>query len=158
MSIINEALKRAQKEKHPSSVNSRQILSKFAELKTDAKRSILRKWAIWTSTGAVCLLGAVLATNSLKGPAKSPAIEKTMLEVKTKGSIFSPKKRNKQLFEVNAPFHLSGILYDEEKPLAIINGYVVGENAFVNGAKLLDIQPQQVRLSFKEEELTLRIK
>jgi hypothetical protein len=55
-------------------------------------------------------------------------------------------------------FRLSGILYDNQKPMAIINNRIVEEGSLINGARLLEIQPNYVRLSLKGEELQLKIK
>jgi len=66
-------------------------------------------------------------------------------------------------FNVTAPlnlsdFRLSGILYDKQKPLAIINERIVGKGALIKGAKLLEIQPNYVRFSLKGKEFKLKIK
>jgi hypothetical protein len=42
--------------------------------------------------------------------------------------------------------------------MAIINNRIVEEGALINGAQLLEIQPNYVRLSLKGEELQLKIK
>ncbi len=159
MSIINEALKKAEKEKQSSRFSSRRILGKLDGLKTDARRSLLRRWVLWTGTGAACLLGFILAAHSFKEPAQSVSVEEAIAAgIEAPASIFRPGKTNAQASLSPSHFRLKGILYDKEKPLAIINGRIVGENALIDGARLLEIQPHYVRLSFKGEELTLKIK
>ena len=164
MSIINEALKKAEKEKKSSSLGSQQIFNKLDEFKTDARRSLLRRWLIWTGTGAVCLLGVILAANSFKKPFQPISLEKTAdievpaTDIEAPLSIFQSEIKDAAATLTASPFRLNGILYDKEKPLAIINGHIVEENALINGAKLLEIQPNYVRLSFKEKELTLKLK
>lgn len=143
MSIINDALKKA---------------NKIGGIKADAQRFTSKKWLIWVGAAAACLLGLFLVTNSLKGPAEYVSLQEMMPETKTPQSIF-----NIRGIDIEAPletsnFRLSGILYDNQKPMAIINNRVVEEGTLINGAELLEIQPNYVRLSLKGEEIQLKVK
>jgi len=158
MSIINDALKKAGKNKQFSLNKSPQLLCKLDGLRTDTKRFVLKRWLIFAGAGAVCLLGVLLAINSFKSPVDSPPVLETAAKIKASLHLFPPKETN-----VTAPlnlsgFRLSGILYDKQKPLAIINERIVGKGALIKGAKLLEIQPNYVRLSLKGKEFKLKIK
>jgi len=144
MSIINDALKKANK----VGIN----------IKPDTKRFSTKKWLIWTAAGIVCLLGLFLVINSFKESGGYVSLQEMMPETKASKSIFNLRE-----IEIERPlkvsdFRLSGILYDNQKPMAIINSRIVEEGALINGAQLLEIQPNYVRLSLKGEELQLKIK
>lgn len=165
MSIINDALKKAEKNKHLSQHQPAQILTKIVDqIKTDAQKFVLRKWLIWAGTGVICLLGVILTLSSFRGsperrtPASiSAEVKATQPEVAQKSALPLREKKMSTLAKTS-DFNLSGILYDKEKPLAIINERIVGEGALINGAELLEIQPNYVRLSFKEKEFKLKLK
>ena len=196
MSIINDALKKAQNNRQLFQNKSSQFLNKVDEIKTDAERFILKRWLIWTWTTVMCLLGIILAVNSFKKPAVfhsaeeltlapaeeltlapaeeltlTPAEELTLApqelilntkvqkETEILPSVFPAKETEIADIPEKAPvFNLKGILYDNRRPLAIINNRIVGKGALINGAQILDIQPDYVKLSLKEEEFTLEIK
>lgn len=144
MSIINDALKKANK----IGIN----------IKTDTKRFSTKKWLIWTGAGIVCLLGLFLVINSFKESGKYVSLQEMMPETKASKGVFDLRG-----IDIESPlrvsdFRLSGILYDSQKPMAIINNRIVEEGALINGARLLEIQPNYVRLSLKGEELQLKIK
>lgn len=162
MSIINDALKKAEKNKQFSQNKPAQLLCKLDGLRTDTKRFALKRWLIFAGAGAVSLLGVLLAVNSFKGPAKSPADSPPVLEtaakIETSQHLFPPKEIDVSIPLNLSGFRLSGILYDKQKPLAIINERIVGKGALIKGARLLEIQPNYVRLSFKGKEFKLKIK
>ena len=144
MSIINDALKKANK----IGIN----------IKTDTERVSTKKWLIWTGAGIVCLLGLFLVINSFEESGEYVSLQEMMPETETSKGVF-----NLRGIDIESPlkvsdFRLSGILYDNQKPMAIINNHIVEEGALVNGAQLLEIHPNYVRLSLKGEELQLKIK
>lgn len=60
---------------------------------------------------------------------------------------------------VKAPeLNLSGIMYSEESPRAIINDRIVGPDDLVSGAKIKKINPRNVVLEFEDTEITLNLK
>ena len=144
MSIINDALKKANR----VGVN----------IRTDAERTSTKKWLIWTGAGIVCLLGLFLAINSFKESREYVSLQEMMPETKASKSAFDLRGIDIESPLKVSDFRLSGILYDNQKPMAIINNRIVEEGALVNGARLLEIQPNYVRLSLKGEELQLKIK
>ncbi len=144
MSIINDALKKANK----IGIN----------IKTDTERFSTKKWLIWTGAGIVCLLGLFLVINSFKESGEYVSLQEMMPETKASKSIFDLRGIDIENPLKVSDFRLSGILYDNQKPMAIINNRIVEEGALINGAQLLEIQPNYVRLSLKGEELQLKVK
>ncbi len=159
MSIINDALKKAEREKQTAQNKPGRILSKIDKMKTDTERYLLRKWPIWVGTGVVCISAVFLAINSFKRPSDSVSPQDTVTNPQ---NIFHLRKIDPVPLEKSlqraSDFHLSGILYDEEKPLAIINNRIVVEGALIDGARLLDIQADYVKVSLKGKEFSLRVK
>jgi len=158
MSIINDALKKAEKNKQSSQNKPAQLLCKLDGVRTDTKRFVLKRWLIFAGAGVVCLLGVLLAINSFKSPADSPPVLETAAKIEASQHLFPPKETNAAAPLNLSGFRLSGILYDKQKPLAIINERIVGKGALIKGAKLLEIQPNHVRLSLKGKEFKLKIK
>ena len=141
MSIINDALKKAGK----SSPLSR----------NDPHR---KRWLFWLGTGVVFLLAVFVATSTSKSPTDSVSLQETISETKSSQNAFNLRAIDLERPLRLSDLRLSGILYDEEKPLAIINSRIVGEGALINGARLLEIQSDQVRFSRKGKEFTLKVK
>ena len=54
-------------------------------------------------------------------------------------------------------WHLSAIRIDGAGRMAIINGRQVAEGDRVNGARVLEIQPQQVRLAGRQGAFSVRL-
>lgn len=140
MSIINDALKKAEKTSQLSRNNSPK-----------------KRWLFWAAAGAVCLSVVFLATAVFKGPTDSVSVEETIAKPELPGSAFKMREIDLNLPLKSTDFKLSGILYDEQKPMAIINNRVVEEGALIDGAQLLEIQPNFVRFSRRGKEFTLKI-
>lgn len=136
MSIINDALNKAKKQQLPQ-----------------GNSPLSRRWLIWISAGALCLAGFFLITNSFKGTSdKQEALSETQ------GSVFNIREIDFEMPFKTSDFKLTGILYDEQKPMAIINNRVLEEGALINGAELLEIQPNYVMVSYKGKEVKLKVK
>ncbi len=140
MSIINDALKKAEKE------------SRIGEIKTPTKR-----WFVWAGTGVLCFLGIILATHFFKQPLEPIFVQNIGPSSESTPSSFQLRKTDVEAPLDYSAFKLSGVLYDQQRPLAIINDRVVEEGTFINGAKLLEIQTNFVKLSLDGEEFTLKI-
>lgn len=151
MSIINEALKKAGKQQD--------------FLKTEAKRFISRRWLIYIGSGVICVLGIILAVTYLKPVAFdsifAPEVSAPELVSKPQAARNTFQLKEVEIEVPKSPtpdFNLKGILYDQQKPMAIINNRIVEEGAVVGGAQILEIQPELVRLSREGEEFELKIK
>ena len=141
MSIINDALKKAGTKNQPYQL----------------AQPTRKKWPFWMAAGAACLLGMTLAINFFDTSSDFLPVEQASSEVVPE-SAFQLKEVDYERTLKVTDFNLSGILYDNQKPLALINDKIVEEGAFIGEAKLLEIHPDYVRLSLKGEELTLKIK
>jgi len=142
MSIINDALKKAAEKNNPLSQN-------------DSHR---KRWLFWVGTGTALLLAVFAAANVFKGPANSVSIQEIASGTDVSQGTFQFRAVDMEMPLELADFRLSGILYDQKKPLAIINKRILGEGALINGAYILEIQPDYVRLSRKDKEFTLKVK
>ncbi|NQT00305.1 MAG: hypothetical protein HQ595_04390 [Candidatus Omnitrophica bacterium] len=146
MSIINDALKRA-KDKQQSSLSS---LSQVLSGTNNTKRRRL----IWISAALICLAGVFLV-RLVNRRSNSPV--QAMLSGTSPGAYYLREADIEIPFQ-SPRFRLSGILYDNQSPLAIINERVVREGAVVNGAELLEIRPNYVKLALEGKEVRLRVK
>lgn len=158
MSVINDALKKAEKEKQISQNRPLQVFSKIDEIKTGVKKYVLKGWFVWAGAGVLCYLGIILLTSSFKQPADSLSVQEITPSSGSTPSFFQLRKIDVETPLDSSGFQLSGVLYDNQKSLAIINDRVVEEGALINGAKLLEIQPNSVNLSLNGKEFTLKIK
>ncbi len=153
MSVINDALKKAEKEKQISQNRPPQIFNKIDGIKTGTRR-----WFVWAGTGVLCFLGIILLTSSFKQPVDSIVVPEVASPKEVSLPAFQLRKIDVEIPLDSSGFRLSGVLYDNQRSLAIINDRVVEEGALINGAKLLEIQLNSVKLSLNGEEFTLKIK
>ena len=122
------------------------------------QKNMLKKWSIWLSVGVVCFLAIFLITKPFQQSLDSELTKEVLSQTEVAPSVFSLRKISLERPLKTSNFNLSGILYDQQKPMAIINGRVVSEGALIGGAQLLEIQPNLVRLSLKDKEFTLKVK
>lgn len=164
MSIIQEALKKAQVEyqvkKTPKtniSFSRRRPMSKTRISKTI---SLILAITVFIAIVLVARMFLVYAPQSL-------VIKKSTPEPPAK--IVAPesivKSKEKLVVTPVAPalppapkFILNGIMYLENKPLAIINGYILEEGDSLNGATVLAIDKDYVLLNVKDDKVRLNLK
>lgn len=149
MSIINDALKKA-KNKQPTQGDAPQILP---EIEKGSPGPVSRRWLIWIGAGALCVAGFFLVMNSFRGRSE----HQTALSEPSR-SVFNIREIDFEMPFRTSDFRLTGIIYDDENPMAIINNRILEEGALINGAELLEIQPHHVMLSFKGKEIKLKVK
>jgi hypothetical protein len=152
MSIINDALKKAAREKQLFPNKSGQILSEVKSMNKAEHKTLIKRLFIWTGVGLTALLVAILVVNYFTG------FEEVATNSTIDQSVFHLKSIDIETAQEISNFHLTGIVYDKQKPYAIINQHIVGEGTLVNGAKLLEIHPDFVKLSIdgKEHKLTIK--
>lgn len=176
MSIINDALKKAERNKELLQNKLFQIHRNIDSLKRREKR--LKKWVVAVTVGTASFvmiffvlnyLGVIV--NPFKSILASNSLDEAILEVESKTAHFqetppeaesSESMLGMRKIDYEAPlqlsnFRLSGILYDEQRPLAIINNQVVEEGALINEAELLEIQKGYVKLSLQGKEFRLQL-
>lgn len=154
MSIINDALKKAEKEKKRIAHPQISLTNTMENLKRDTQRFALRKYLFWTSTGVFCLLGVMLLINT------NTRIPKKTLQANITLPLVAVQENTRQTISAAdspAIFRLSGIIFEKEKPLAIINEAILTEGGFIDGAEVVEIGPDSVKLSFKDRELVLEM-
>lgn len=154
MSIINDALKKAEKEKKSISHPQISLTNTLENLKRDTQRFALRKYLFWTSTGVFCLMGVLLLiSNNTRIPKKTLQENTPLSPAAVQGNT------GQALSATDSPavFRLSGIIFEKEKPLAIINEAVLGKGGFIGGAEVVEIQSDHVKLSFKNTEIVLEM-
>ena len=67
------------------------------------------------------------------------------------------KKKRKYIWS-KASFELTGIIYDPKKPLAVINGSLIGVGEMVDGAEVIEIKKRNVIIRYRNKEIVLNIK
>ncbi len=168
MSIISDALKKAQEEKRlstkskvdPSSMLPLQGVTKTAKKSKKGQKVIFSLMLILAVSGIVFFI----ITKKLSFP-PDDLFAKLRGSVHDKEELIPTSSRPATATLAEVPGHkqegqeflLSGILFDSTKPLAIINGKMVGLGSQIGEARILDIQPYSVKLSYKGEELVLHL-
>lgn len=89
----------------------------------------------------------------------APAFVTPQMSDQPKKSSYPGWGRNPFVFSsaVSQDFILGGILWDVNKPAAIINGEVVAQGDSVGSCVVVDIQPDRVILSDGEKDTELRL-
>jgi hypothetical protein len=179
MSIINEALKKAQQEnkeldvakpapaKPDTDLNS--LKSAAPALSMSRNRTLRKKSDIKEIVVIALILGGATAVFFIKGfwkgpkattvpavtatvPAQGTAAPETPAAavtpaVSAKNDLSTPSSRPE--------LKLSGIVYDSERPYAIVNDRVLSKGDSIAGATLVEINRDSVRFSFGGEEFEL---
>jgi hypothetical protein len=185
MSIINEALKKAREEKQKREEKSEEFLSTYPKSQELKKETFLKRNLIAGGflLGILCIIAITISLTSIRKigllrkeglihPRISREGEKTISSVdsppqitKTEEPALSPKKEDlwtgtgrKSGREVPLPLlSLEGIVWDEKKPLALINNKVLGEGEIIKEAKIVKINKKEVKLIFQGREFILRV-
>lgn len=91
-------------------------------------------------------------------PASGPAASQDVTYAPLGASGVSGASTAALLTAKTPELHLSGIMYTEELPRAIINDRIVQAGDVVSGAKVKNIGPKSAVLEFGDTEITLNIK
>jgi type II secretory pathway component PulC len=83
-------------------------------------------------------------------------MESLLNELKLKNP-FSPKHFNEPIIETKKEIELEGIMWDKEKPFAVIDGTVVVEGDFIDNKKVIRINNESVILDNQGKEEILKI-
>ncbi|MFH1045988.1 MAG: hypothetical protein V1727_03390 [Candidatus Omnitrophota bacterium] len=164
MSIINDALKKAEKQQAGYGDTKMRVLNDINVMSRTARSHSTRRWFLWSGTVIVYGLSLYLFLSPGPGsiplePTRAPAQQQALHRVPLAQNVLNLRKIDFEFPTVDsANFQLSGIVYDQKRPLAIINSRIVGEGNLVDGARLLEIQPNFVKLSYKDAEFNLKIK
>jgi|GEM_PF-2607506 len=88
---------------------------------------------------------------------KKEEVESLLNELKHKNP-FSPQHFNETKIEGKKEIELEGIMWDNQKPFAVIDGAVVAEGDYIDGKKVINIQNESVILDNRGRQETLKIK
>lgn len=160
MSIISEALRKAEKEKKKSD-SSLSFSSKNTHHHKTPKRKKLNLWILLLFLLGIALLSQIKYKNIKieKWAKKIMPQSRNHIKIVPKvprGEVTTPlTEAPKQ--EERISFVLSGILFDKKDALAIINGELVREGESVEEATVMEIGPKEVKLRYGEETITLKL-
>ncbi len=88
---------------------------------------------------------------------KKEEMESLINELRLKNP-FSPKHFNEPIIETRKEIELEGIMWDNQKPFAVIDGAVMTEGDFVDGKKIIKIDNESVTLDNQGKKEILKIK
>ena len=100
---------------------------------------------------------AKLNSESPKEPLGKEEMDSLLNQLELKNP-FSSKHFADQIIETKKEIQLEGIMWDNEKPYAVIDGAVVAEGELIDGKKVLRINNESVTLDNQGREEILRIK
>lgn len=171
MSIINEALKKAQESRQEQDKNIKEEPDITPSLSLPPSPAVKRpsgavkrdyNTIFWILPAiAVIAAGVVLAKNLL------PAPRPQQIQKETRGSRIYPVEPTpeqkpappSEAREADIPLpalKLSGIVYDENSPYAIVNGAILREGEVIDGAKLVEIKKERVKFEFNGREFEIK--
>lgn len=150
MSIINDALKKAEREGIP-----KPPLTSFPKRKRTLQNRQPRAKNLPPLIG---IIGVILVLFLLYNlfPKKTAVDRKSLLAPK------SPARQANTLtgtrtIKVKEGLSLSGIVFSEAESWAVINDTIVSEGDTIKGAKLLKIEEKSVELAFPDKKLILSL-
>lgn len=164
MSIITEALKKAQKGQNPQAignnkVNKQPVFGPRAEYKKTEKKNFRGKKNNFLIGGVVFAALLIVSLALIFGYMQNMQA----MFLKQSSSVVGEQKAG--ALPVNSqpikpqddklPFKLSGIVQDENKPLAVINDIIVAAGETINDATVVNINDDSVGLKYKGKKITL---
>jgi cytoskeletal protein RodZ len=181
MSIITEALKKAQKEKPagdppPATRIEESFLESFPKKNVTAQRTVSGSLPYVLFGGALTVLVMVffvVANNSNsfipKDNAASVAafvdqakplqsVPEPASSAKDTRPVFQPSRQTAKQEQYKPEPELSGIMYTPTRPQAVINGQPVFEGENVDGYTVVKIYPDRVKLSLNGVETEVKLK
>ena len=176
MSIINEALKKAQEANRQQQANaagrvsepSEDILlkTKISQLPAAPRRNLKLparvKWfapaliaVVIIVTGQIFLKKIFRTTSPVANLLLTPAHIPETTPSSSPSAAPAPISQNAQDLPA---LMLTGIVYDNEKPYAIVNNKVLSKGDMIDGAMLIEINRESVKFVFNDEEFELSSK
>jgi hypothetical protein len=156
MSIINEALKKAEKEIHPQTEHPARIEDTIGQneigvLKASKKReaNFLLGFAIVGIVLSAIILSSIVLIKNLNLFKIEPEISKTSVTIESiEGSLDDSSKPGdiSRVEKAESPIELTGIIYETEDRWAIINNRIVRQGETVGNEKVVEIGKDYVKL------------
>ena len=165
MSIITEALKKAQKGQNPNlsgyTKSPRQpILGPRMGYQNKPKKSLLGKKNNFLVGGLIfgtlLLLSLALIFGYMQNLQKVYIEQPISIVSQAKTTTAIPVKTVKAS-KKSPLFKLNGIVHDEDKPMAVINDKIVEAGEIVDGAKVTEIGSDKAELSYRGRKIILQI-
>ncbi len=184
MSIINDALKKAESSKDFKPIHSQDKYRQMLELEVQKKS----KQVNWGPLFVLMVL--FLITGPLIAPVFSTTFRRANFFAPSKAAYEVPVQTVREIASLPAPaasdnrkaqfgleeipltpaispqpplpittpkFNLSGVVFSKENSYCIINNKVIRVGEEVGGAKLTDVQPNEVKLLYQGEAITLSL-
>lgn len=172
MSIIHDALKKATEDAHDNARQGEAAPAQAGLMQEEApakkmnnqrpQKTTLPVKLIW---GLLITIGIILLNNyflqasrsksaqshddKFAAPIEMPSIKKAPITAEVQ-PILGNNKPDELL--------LTGIVYEDAEPMAVINNSIYTEGEFVNGAKIVKISEEKVVLRKGIEEIELKVK
>ena len=186
MSIINEALKKAVREKEAGfSAEDKESVRRNIEIQFHKKRTAFNWGPVFVVLVLVLITGPIVAP-IFSTPAKTysvssaltprvqaqnvPAQSSDIASAAVNSDVSATRKAQFGVEEApvfgNAPIqvisrvpqlNLSGIVYSPEESYCIINNKIIKVGDFVQGAKLLNISQKSAMLEYQGKEISLSV-
>ncbi len=165
MSIITEALKKAQKGQNPNlsgyvkSPRQPILGPRLGYQKKPGKHGVARKNNFLVGGmvfGTLLLLSLALILGYMQNLQKI-YIEKPVLVVPQAKTTTAVPINTVKTFKESPLFKLNGIVHDKNKPLAVINDKIVEAGGIVDGAKVTKINSDKAELSYRGRKIILQI-
>ncbi|MFH1857053.1 MAG: hypothetical protein ABH836_07535 [Candidatus Omnitrophota bacterium] len=167
MSIIAEALKKAQKHENPNvssvKITKQPTFGPKPEGYKKTKTSFVKKNNFILNVLIISLLLLIAVTSlfstiqnsrrTYAGNQKTPVFYAVNPASLPDSSVQIPASQ--QILEQKPLFRLSGIVYDEMIPLAVVNDSVVKKGEIIDGAKVAEITDDSVILHYNGKKTTL---
>jgi thioredoxin-related protein len=120
----------------------------------DKNRDLVRKYNIKAYPTTLFLNSKGVAIERVRGYVPPSRFLPKMKAIATR---YKPTSKAKKGKASPSGFNLSGILFSEENPKAIVNNNIVGIGDTVGGAKVVSISQYGVTLSGKDGEIVLKL-
>jgi hypothetical protein len=173
MSLINDALKRVQSQQQgeSSSEPPPQIPPEIQSVEVPKRPKISQKFVIFSVVGVLILglgayFGAILWTKMRAKPvvvetetvADIAPMQKFIEETKTEPPPPAPPPPAAVTPPTPPDLKLEGIFIEGNLREAVINGQIVGIGDEIDGARVMRIEPNGVKLEFQGHAITLSLR
>ena len=174
MSIIVEALKKAQESLKTTLPSGREDTSPplWLQVRKPKIKKHITAWVIASFLLLAVLSFYFLNHNLIKEilPTSPPADDSVALKEEAEKPSYMvrpieeenlpiiPSSPSLTFSGVKEPIDLNGIMYTPERPLAIINGSVLGEGDYIDKFKISKIEKDSVKITSEGQEFIIKLK
>lgn len=149
MSIVLEALEKAQREGKKVSIDT--VLDNIQKPIIEKKPISKSNYLIFGIVIAIGIINLILAGWWLDRATTLTPTNSSIPPVSTQKIL--PIISLKQ----TPPLNVTGIVWDEKEPIALVNGKFLKIGEEILGAKIMDIQMRHVRFLYKDKEFTISV-